>query len=367
MVNLLKTGAILTGVLAIFVGLILSPIPRSLGFYRALTSHHVRLIGISPAFHSGIKWNYNFDDLYRDDLPGESALVTGANSGIGYEIALALARLNVSVTLACRSPVKCQEAAEKIQSDSRNKKSVSTMTVDMSSLTSVKNSAQKYLETHQDSSLDMLFLNAGIGTAGKNEDGSFPLSEDGIDKVFATNYVGHHLLYKYLEPLMKKSKFGRIVLTSSLASFDTFEYKVATDLQTLNNQTNWEKKYGQSKLAQIMWAKELTRRLGPNSTVYVNAANPGTVDTGIWDKNPLIPQKVQRVINYFRKNVMWTSEEGALTMLYLGVAKNSIKDNDIRGKYYHPQSQEVVNHLALDEDLQQKLWKFSDELVQKFM
>lgn len=63
---------------------------------------------------------------------------------------------------------------------------------------------------------------------------------------------------------------------------------------------------------------------------------------------------------------MWTAAEGALTMLFLGVATQRLKEEDIRGKYFHPQSQEMVNPLALDTDLQQAVWKFSDELVKDF-
>jgi len=365
--KVLTIGAVFVGAVAVLIGLVFSPIPRNLGFYKWLASHQPPLIGFAPAFMIESKWGFTFEELYASDLTGQNALVTGGNSGVGYETSLALARLGAHVTLACRNLTKCSAAADTIQSDDAFKGKVSTMTLDTSSLASVKKFSEQYLEMHKDHSLDMLYLNAGIGSAGINDDGTAPLSEDGIEMVFATNYVGHHLLYKLLAPLVQKSKIARIVLTSSAASYDTFDYKVATDLETLNNvNARSLHLYGQSKLAQVLWAKELTRQLGPNSSTYVNACHPGAVNTGIWQKNPMIPGVVQSVITYLRENCMWTAAEGALTMLFLGVATQRLTEEDIRGKYFHPQSQEMMNPLALDTDLQQAVWKFSDELVKDF-
>lgn len=243
------------------------------------------------------------------------------------------------------------------------------MTLDTSSLKSVKDFSEKFRE--KNAALDLLYLNAGLGSAGVEDDGSTPLSEDGIELLFATNVVGHHLLFKVLEPLVMNSKLARIVLTSSAASFSTFkDYKVATDLETLNAvqpKRDGMQIYGQSKLAQILWAKELTRKLGPGSHVYVNAMHPGAVNTAIWQKNPTIPAPVQKIVTYFRENAMWNAAEGALTMLYLGVATDQLVAKDLRGRYFHPQAHEIVNPLALDEELQTKVWLFLDELVKDFV
>ena len=80
----------------------------------------------------------------------------------------------------------------------------------------------------------------------------------------------------------------------------------------------------------------------------------------------MFPGHIQKLITYLRKNAMWTAAEGALTMLYVGVATRRLKEENIRGKYFHPQSQEMVNPLALDVDLQNAVWAFSDELVKDF-
>jgi len=261
----------------------------------------------------------------------------------------------------------------------------------------------------------MLFLNAGIAApspVADGEDGSYSLhlSEDGIENVFATNVVGHHLMYKLLEPIIiRRSSDGdndnlrlrtrtvppRIVLTSSTASYGTrYPYKVATDLETLNGVPAMDHSlYPQSKLAQILWAKELTAKLDlddaaennnkeqdtvvdPNSIVYVNAAHPGMVATNIWGKVAwdILPngKMAEFVINSI-KSLMWTSEEGALTLIYLGTAVKQLQQDNIRGQYFHPQSKLIKNHkFAMDNDketkvLQEKLWKFLDELVADFV
>ena len=80
----------------------------------------------------------------------------------------------------------------------------------------------------------MLFLNAGIASAGKSESGGNRLSIDGIEMVMATNVVGHHLLYKLIKPLLQKAPVARVVQTASAGNFGSYPYGVATDLQTLN-------------------------------------------------------------------------------------------------------------------------------------
>lgn len=361
---------------AIFIGVLVSPIPQKLGIYRvfqALARAVPTLSGLTPALVEESPWPFTVEHLNALDLSGQHALVTGGNSGVGYETAKALCRLGASVTIGCRNSRRCENAAERIRDSKNFSGKIGTLMIDTSSLSSVKKAATIFTESN--TQLDMLFLNAGTGSVGIMPDGSAPLSEDTIEMVFATNYVGHHLLFKHLEPLLGKSPMARVVLTSSAASMPsmhTFDYKVATDRETLNNikiTTGVDLKlYGQSKLAQVLWAQELTERLGPHSNVYVNSAHPGSVDTGIWIKNPLVPMFVQEYILYYiRKHIMWSAAEGALTLLYLGVATDDIKSRNIRGKYFHPQSVMIENKNADEPVLQRKLWEFSDELVKDFL
>jgi NAD(P)-dependent dehydrogenase (short-subunit alcohol dehydrogenase family) len=395
---------------------------------------------------------YSYAEYYQRDcisIRGQNALVTGANRGMGFEIAMALAKCGVDVTLACRDGRKCEEASEEIRKEiyiyseamndssddsssssssllSSSPPTISSMVMDTSSLASVKAFSEKYLIENKGRALDMLFLNAGRGALqdkqqqqqqqqqnqaenliGADHDASteqnLVLSPDGIELIFATNYVGHHLLWKYLEPLVKLSTSnshlniedgaperhvgGRVILTSSVASYLTFPHIVPTNLdelqgqkQQLVSQKDW-KYYGQSKLAQIVWAKKVARMMvasegnddgngngnvhGNGARIFVNAAQPGMVDTGIW--NDMLPSWIQTISNYMRDRFFWSTKEGILTLLYLGTATGELTEKNISGKFFHPQAREVINSKSMDEKLQDEFWKFSEELVANFV
>lgn len=366
--------SIIVVLLAILVGLLLSSIPTKVGFYRWLATRdpsNPKYIGFSPAMNHGVGWGYSFEELYRQNLTGQNAIVTGANSGLGFDVSLVLSKLGASVVMACRNEARCEKAAQDIRQHQDIKGDVVPMHLELSSLRSVKRFANEYSKrVGKDSALDMLFLNAGIGSQTPDNADKFLLSEDGIELVFATNVVGHHLLYKLLHSQLENSEMVRIVLTSSCASFDTFDYKVATDIATLNNEEvtmqSHGKLYGQSKLAQIMWAKKLTRTNGPDSAIYVNSAHPGAVATQIWYKLPdttsWFVNKIYGILRSMQPS-MWSSDVAALTLLYLGVATDDIQKRNIRGRYFHPIAIEVVNELSLDENLQDKVWAFLDDIV----
>ena len=251
--------------------------------------------------------------------------------------------------------------------------------MDTSSLASVKEASDEYLRmmNEQGAALDMLFLNAGTLFTDMFAK-CVPESEDGMEYVFQTNFVGHHLLYQSLEPLMLKSAMARVVSTSSAASFITYSYKVATDLATLNGCSEWPMvglspinfSYGQSKLAQLVWTKALTRRLGSESTIFVNAFHPGAVDTGIFLK-ALELGRASRwycyLADWVQRDLMWSGRDGAHTGLFLGAQQDYLVRQKIRGNYYHPQGELVTNLMAEDEQLQNDLWEFSQELVRDFL
>ena len=117
-----------------------------------------------------------------------------------------------------------------------------------------------------------------------------PPTPDDIEMTFATNYVGHHLLFRYLQPLLEMSThIGRVVSTSSMASYESYTYLVATNRTALNGclepyvRNGLHFSYGQSKLAQLLWTKYIaTKVLKPTSNIYINAFHPGVVATNIF-------------------------------------------------------------------------------------
>ena len=365
-------GGTIAAVAAILIGILLNrPLATRTGIFRWTAKLSPALIGMLPALSPPQdQWGYTFEQLSKADLRGQNALVTGANSGIGFEVARALSKQGAAVTMACRNPQRCFQAADRIQTDEHYSNApITPLMVDVSSLKSVQSAAKTFLK-HNDK-IDMLFLNAGIISAGAAKDGTLLLSEDGVEIVFATNVLGHHLFYRLLEPALQKSNMARVVLTSSLASFDPFGYGVATDLAKLNGMKasaiQSVRMYGRSKLAQIVWAKAVARKLGPKSSIYVNAMNPGAAKTVLMNKNPYFPQFLTNAKAWVEKRLLWTAEEGALTLLYLGVATEELKEKNIRGKYFHPQAVEVINPLSLDEALQDKLWSFCEDLVKDYI
>lgn len=247
----------------------------------------------------------------------------------------------------------------------------------------------------------MLFMNAAIKYAEPISEkhvtnNGLVLSQDGIEQVFATNVVGHHLMYKLLQPVIAHSKRttpARIIQTSSAVSYlDEFSYKVATDLETLNGVTDPKDPnlYHQAKLAQVLWAKELSARLeitnakqrgtnsttdaaAPNAIVYANSANPGAVATKIWYEHADL-NAAWAMFNAVHQKLMWTPEDAALTLLYLGTAVEELQQKDIRGQYFHPQATPMDDHELFEDDnarrtkdLQENLWGFLDELVRDFV
>jgi len=376
-----KTGTFLAAIAALALGLLLSPLSKQYPIlFHWLTHLDDSFIGLLPALTpTKDSWRFTHEQLQTIDLRGQVALVTGANSGIGLEISKALSRQGATVVLGCRSPQRCFRAADTIRSDDLYSGApITPLLMDVSNLTKVQQSANIFKRDHD--KLDMLFLNAGIFTDERNV-----LSADGIETTFATNVVGHHLLYRLLEPLLLNSTMARVVSTASVAGMMWVpnDLQVAsTSVQDLNDWEppllfNWSPgfiqpfyKYGRSKLAQVAWSKALTRRLGKDSSIYVNAAHPGAVATPITAEKHLpffLPKFIQNWRSMLVNNVCWSPEEGALTELYLGVATDEIQQKQLRGRYFHPQSVEVTNSYAESVELQENVWNLCEGLVEKFL
>jgi len=201
----------------------------------------------------------------------------------------------------------------------------------------------------------------------------FQVTEDGIEKQFAVNYLSHFLLTKLLIPELLASAPSRVVALSSHNHRESHSSGTHLTLESLNNipSYDWYAAYGQSKLCMNLLVQELERRLFQNVSVFANAANPGIVSTNLaiplfealhqrgfpWLGNAL--EKLLSVFGY-------TPEEGVLTQIYLATSPE-IELYDIRGKHFDPIAQETVVHEhANNLSLQSGLWEFSELLTLEF-
>jgi NAD(P)-dependent dehydrogenase (short-subunit alcohol dehydrogenase family) len=206
------------------------------------------------------------------DQTGRVALVTGANSGIGFATARALAEHGAHVVLACRNPEKARRAADEMESELDHHSSLELLTLDLSDLVSVRRAAEQFLGSH--ARLDLLINNAGVmGTPYRQ-------SPDGFELQMATNHLGHFALTGLLLPRLVTTARARVVTVSSVmhrAGHIDFE-----DV-TGNKVGNTWASYGRSKLANLLFTAELSRRLDEaGESIMALAAHPG------WTRSNLI-------------------------------------------------------------------------------
>jgi len=342
-------------------------------FYYAV--HFSPMSGIVPLFHVGIPRGYSESQM--PDLSGKLALVTGANVGLGRGTAQLLAKHGAHVHVTCRSESKCAGAVKDIESaipaGGSGKASCSLM--ELSSLKSVQSWLQQNVpKLREAGGIDMLILNAGVMAT------PFQKSEDGIEWQFAVNHLGHFFittgLTELVEQAAKRSGDGRVVFVSSLAHMGAPPSGVSLSLEQINDERRYlpEVAYGQSKLANILTAKELQRRLdeshGGSSNIYVNAVHPGGVQGDLMKpiKKRFAQYVGDGVMDFIEKIVLscyWTEQDGALTSLYPATSPEVAK-KQIKGQYFIPIARvfEPSAH-AQNATLAQELWKFSEGLALK--
>jgi NAD(P)-dependent dehydrogenase (short-subunit alcohol dehydrogenase family) len=207
---------------------------------------------------------------------GRTALITGANSGIGFQAASELAAHGAHVLLGVRNTAKGEEAAARIRSASPGA-NVEVATLDVASLASVRAFAEGFLASGR--ALDLLINNAGVMALPKRE-----LSVDGFERQFATNHLGHFALTGLLMPAIEKAAAPRVVTVASLAHRNgKFELD---NLQGEKKYVPWDV-YGMTKLANILFATELERRARKAGLKLISlAVHPGIARTQIFENGP---------------------------------------------------------------------------------
>lgn len=213
-------------------------------------------------------------ELLKLDLSAKTYLITGANSGVGLVTARQLASQGARVVLACRRPDEGQRAASAIESENSRAR-VEVIPLDLGSLASVRSCAAAFLESHDE--LHGLVNNAGVMNTPKGK------TQDGFETQFGVNHLGHFLLTELLLDVLKQSAPSRVVNLSSSYHDVAMGRRGDIHFDDLNYETRkydgWEA-YAQSKLANLLHAKELAKRL-EGTFVTAVSVHPGWVRTNL--------------------------------------------------------------------------------------
>jgi len=283
------------------------------------------------------------------DLSGRRALVTGANSGIGFETALALYQAGADVVITARNENKAKKALLDINDPGRTNR-VSYMLLDLSSLADIKRFSEAYINEY--TRLDLLINNAGVMTppAGK--------THDGYELQFGVNFLGHFALTGHLFPVLRSNSGARVVTLGSGA----YKYAESIDFDNLESEISYEpnREYAISKLANLQFAIEFQRRLDHTGDQVVSvAAHPGVTDTSL--SRHMDPGAYQQAIK--RLGSLMPAWQGALPTLF---AATSAKISP--GGYYGPDGPgelsgypgtAVINDRAKDLTAGKLLWSYA--------
>jgi retinol dehydrogenase 12 len=276
-----------------------------------------------------------------DKLDGKTYLVTGANTGIGRETARALAMRGATVVFACRSSEKTKPVIDAIAAESGGGDRLQFVALDLANLDSVRAAADTFLSTGQQ--LHGLINNAGL--AGRRG-----LTDSGFELAFGTNHVGHFLLTRLLLDRLRESAPARIVNVSSEAHNSATTIDWGAVRQPTQTRAGL-REYAVSKLANVLHAQELARRLdGEGVTTY--ALHPGVIASDVWRQ---VPWPIRPLI----KLRMKSTEEGAQTTLYCATSPDVEHET---GRYYD-NSQPVQPGRGATPELAAELWERSEAWV----
>ena len=289
---------------------------------------------------------------------GKTILVTGANSGIGYQAALELARHGARVLLGCRSQGKGHAALERLRAEAPGAQAELAI-LDMASLASIRAFATQF--SVSGGALDVLINNAGVMALPSRE-----LTDDGFERQFGTNHLGHFALTGLLLPALKKSAASRVVTVASLAHRSG---KIEFDnLQSERHYKPWDA-YNNSKLANLLFATELDRRVRAAGLNLLSVAvHPGVSRTSIIDNGPASSGKdfKAKLLKLLAPLLMQNDAMGALPTEYAATAPEARG-----GEYIGPDGMGEIKgypkvvkpRVALDEATARRLWEASEQLT----
>lgn len=267
-------------------------------------------------------------------------LVTGGNSGIGLEMVKAFVQAGHEVVIAARDTSKTQSVINDIKT-LKPDAVVHVIALDLANFDSIDAAAEKILALLP--RLDTVMVNAGSYTQGLR-------IAFGLESMVATMHFGHFRLMQHLLPTLEKTADARVVVTSSVA-----HWAGTIDFDKFNNPKNYLngfQAYGSAKLANLIYARELARRVA-YTNIRVNAFHPGGVATGIWRE---LPGPIQSVVD----RVLISSAKGADTAIWLATTDAGKTHH---GQYFVRRRKAATKAISKDEKVAEMLWRLSEEVA----
>ncbi|KAJ3301041.1 hypothetical protein HDV03_001465 [Kappamyces sp. JEL0829] len=297
------------------------------------------------------------------DQTGQVCIVTGANTGLGKITATELARKNAQVFCLGRSPDKCLAAVEEIKKETGNEK-IHFIQMDLMDLESVEAAADSFLASNLP--LHKLILNAGIMIP------PFQLTKQGLESQLGVNHFAHVVLANKLFKKLEESQPSRVVVLSSIAHgnapYDGIHY------DDLNNKDayNAQQRYGESKLANLHFAKALQNKFtarNKDSQVFVNAVHPGWLfgraDSWLGVVATELTRSMNSLSQWLWNATMISPYHGAMTQLYVATDP-SIVEQKIRGEYWVPYGKvSSPTSAGANPEYALKTWTWTEEVLQK--
>jgi len=279
-------------------------------------------------------------------MQGKTVLITGGNSGIGFETAAALARAGATLVFTSRDPHRGEHAADEIRR--RSSANPHLMPLDLASFASIRAFAADFLQRFD--ALHVLINNAGLILDERTE------TEDGFETTFGVDHLGHFLLTDLLLDRIKASAPARIINVASAAHRFARSGLDFDDLQ-LTQGYGGMRAYARAKLANIYFTRELARRL-EGAGVTVNALHPGGVATGFARDGDV--KGLFSWLFTLARPLLRSPEKGAQTSIYLA---SSPEVEGVTGKYFADSKETQPTAIARDDEAARRLWEASEALV----
>ena len=276
-------------------------------------------------------------------MHGKTCIVTGASAGIGQAIAQGLAARGAHVVLVCRSRARA-EATQLAMRTATGNAAIDVALADLSSQAAIRHLAQELLRRYP--RIHALINNAGVVNMSRT------VTVDGIETVFAVNHLAYFLLTQLLLPRLVESAPARIVNVASDA-----HHWATLDFADLQNHRRYRglKVYGQSKLCNLLFTRELARRIA-GTGVTVNSLHPGGVATGLGSNNGWWAVLIAKVLKPFLR----TADQGADTAIYLTAAPEVA---NVSGRYFYNRREHRPSRAVLDDEVALRLWQISEQLT----